>query len=185
MNFRSAKWTIWRDLMQVDLTSWFDQRENSCPFIHLFHIAHYFRHSTTIPLPMTQGADGPRIFLLRPGQYDPKVYDIAEIFKIYTMFTDLLLLEDDHSIIGGMSGILDMTNLTTDHFMQFQPDFLKKTTLLAQEASPFMPKGFHYVNTPNGFENVFNLFRGFMSKEYKMQVRRRSNAFQWYSHQDF
>lgn len=91
------------------------------------------------------------------------------------MFTDLLLMEDDHSIIGGLSGILDLTNVGPEHLSQFTPDYLKKMALFSQEGSPFLPKGFHYVNTPNGFDKVFNLFKGFMSNEYKMQVR--SNGF--------
>lgn len=121
-------------------------------------------------MPLTHGEDGPRIFLLRPGRYDPNLHDITDIFKTYIMFTDLLLIQDDHSIIGGLSGILDLTNVTPDHLKQFKPDFLKKMTLFSQEASPFQPRGFHYVNTPQGFEYVFNLFKGFMSKEYKTQV---------------
>lgn len=125
---------------------------------------------TTIPLPLTDGEDGPRIFLICPGRYDPKKYDIADIFKIYVLFTDYFLIEDDNSIVGGQTGILDLTNVTNEHFMQFKPDFVKKMTLFVQESAPFLPKGFHYVNTPDGFEYVFNMFRTFMSEEHKRQV---------------
>lgn len=120
---------------------------------------------------MTNGEDGPRIFLIRPGQYDPKKYNIVDIFKIFCLFNDYLLLEDDNFIVGGQVGILDLTNVTNEHWIQFKPEFVKKMTLFNQEASPIRPKGFHYVNTPDGFEFVFNMFKSFMSEENKKLVR--------------
>ncbi|XP_055306928.1 alpha-tocopherol transfer protein-like isoform X2 [Sitodiplosis mosellana] len=118
-------------------------------------LAKLLKLGTTIPLPdSTAGEDGPRIFLIRPGHYNPKEFDIVDIFKIYVLFTDFLLTEG-------------RTNCTAEHFAQFKPDFVKKMTHLCQDSSPIRPKGFHYVNTPDGFEFVFNMFKSFMSNEYK------------------
>lgn len=103
---------------------------------------------TTIPLPDTDREDGPRIFLICPGRYDPKEFDIVDIFKVYVLFTDYLLLEDDNYVIAGQVGILDLTGCTPEHFAQFKPDIIKKMTYLCQDSSPVRPRGFHYVNTP-------------------------------------
>lgn len=108
----------------------------------------YYFYRTTIPLPMTDGEndDGPRILLFRPGCYDPKEFDIVDVFKIYVLFTDYLLLEDDNFVVCGQVGILDLTNVTSEHFSQFNPEIVKKMTYLCQDSSPIRPKGFHYVN---------------------------------------
>lgn len=128
-------------------------------------------HRTSIPLPLTDGEDGPRIFLICPGRYDPKKYDIVDVIKYYVLLTDLLLMEDDNFIVSGQVGILDLTNVGWEHFVQFKPQFVKKMTLLSQDSSPFRPAGFHYVNTPDGFDYVFNMFKTFMSEENKNLVR--------------
>lgn len=90
-----------------------------------------------------------------------------DVFKIYVLLSDYLLMEDDNLVVAGQVGILDLTNCTPDHFAQFKPDIVKKMTYLCQDASPIRPIGFHYVNTPDGFEFVFNMFKSFMSPEYK------------------
>lgn len=129
-----------------------------------------FLNSTTIPLPLTDSEDGPRIILIRPGRYDPKEYSLNEIFKIFCLFTDYLLLEDDHFIVGGQVGIIDLTNVTNEHFVRFTPEFVKKMTLLHQDGSPSWSRACHYVNTPSGFEYILNMFKTFMSDEHKKLV---------------
>lgn len=119
---------------------------------------------------MTYGKDGPRIFLLRPGRYNPKEFNIVDIFKIYILFTDFLLMNDDNFVVSGQVGILDLDHVTPEHFSQFEPEFVRKMTYFCQDAYPIRPKGFHYINTPNGFEFVFNMFKSFMSDEHKKLV---------------
>lgn len=79
-------------------------------------------------------------------------------------------MEDDNFVVAGQIGILDLTNCTPEHFEQFKPDIIKKMTYLCQDSSPIRPKGFHYVNTPDGFEFFFNMFKSFMSDAYKKLV---------------
>lgn len=122
-------------------------------------------HRTTIPLPQTDGDTGPRIFLIRPSSYDPKAYNIVDVMKVYVLLTDFLLMEDDNFIISGQVGVLDLTSVGMEHFQQFTPSFVKKMTYFTQNASPFRSAGFHYVNTPPGFEYIFNMFKTFMSEE--------------------
>lgn len=121
-------------------------------------------------MPITSGDDGPRIFLICPGRYDPKKIDIAEIFKLYVLFTDYLMMEDDNFIVSGQIGILDFTNVTSEHLNQYKPDLVKKLMLLCQDSAPYRAKAFHYINTPDGFDFVFNMFKSFMSEENRKLV---------------
>lgn len=119
---------------------------------------------------MTDGEAGPRMFLFCPGRYDPKKYDIHDIMKFYLMLTDILLMEDDNFIVGGQLGILDFSNVTKEHFVQFQPNFVKKMILLSQDSSPIRQTTIHYINTPDGFEFLFNMLKTFMTDENQRNV---------------
>lgn len=55
-------------------------------------------------------------------------FDIVDVFKIYVLITDFLLMEDDNFVVAGQVGILDLTNCTAEHFAQFKPDIIKKMT---------------------------------------------------------
>lgn len=95
---------------------------------------------------------------------------MKDIMKVNTMMMEVLHMEDDNFIIAGQVGILDLSDVTMKHFLQFDPVFIKKMTVLSQDASPFRQKGFHYVNTPSSFEYVFNMFKSFMSEKNKKRV---------------
>ncbi|XP_053661311.1 retinol-binding protein pinta-like [Anopheles marshallii] len=123
-----------------------------------------------LPLPLTDGPDAPRIMLIRPGVYNPKEYTAEEVIKVSTMINDILMLEDDNMVIAGQVGILDLANVTSAHFLQFTPTFVKKMTMMSQEGSPLRQKGFHYINTPTGFETVFNMFKSFMSEKNRSRL---------------
>lgn len=119
---------------------------------------------------MTDGEAGPRMFLICPGRYDPKKYDLNDIMKYYCMFIDILLMEDDNFIVGGQLGILDFSNVSKEHFTQFHPRLVKKMTLFTQDSSPIRQTSFHYINTPNGFEFLFNMLKTFMTEENQRNV---------------
>lgn len=72
-------------------------------------------------------------------------------------------------------GILDLSNVTMAHFLQFSPTFTKKMTVMNQEAMPLRLKGFHYINTPAGFETVYNMFRRFLNEKNRNRVSENFN----------
>ncbi|XP_062554101.1 alpha-tocopherol transfer protein-like [Armigeres subalbatus] len=123
-----------------------------------------------LPLPHTATPDSPRIVLVRPAAYNTSQFSIEEVIRVSTMTHDIMLIEDDNFVIAGQIGILDLANVTVDHFLQFSPTFVKKMTMMSQEASPLRQKGFHYINTPCGFEVVFNMFKGFMSEKNQSRL---------------
>jgi hypothetical protein len=88
------------------------------------------------------------------------------------MMLDYMLNEDDNFVIAGQIGILDLTGVTVQHFLQFNPVFIKKMTVLTQDAAPGRQKGLHWINTPRGFDQVFNLFTSFMNEKNRSRVRK-------------
>lgn len=123
-----------------------------------------------LPLPLTESADGPRMILIRPGAYDANIFTLAEVIKISNMIQDILMREDDNYMVAGQIGILDCSGVTMAHFKQFNVNFIKKITVMTQEASPTRQKGFHFINTPFGFESVFNVFKGFINDKNKTRL---------------
>ncbi|XP_053684681.1 retinol-binding protein pinta-like [Sabethes cyaneus] len=133
-------------------------------------MATLMRLGSAIPLPETETSDGPRIILIRPGAYDPEKFSIQDVFKFNCMMGEVMMREDDNVGIAGQMGIIDLANTTMAHFLQFNPTFVKKVTMLSQEASPLRLKGFHYINTPTGFETVYNMFKGFMNEKNRSRL---------------
>lgn len=83
---------------------------------------------------------------------------------------DILLRDDDNIVVAGQIGILDLANVTCKHFMQYNPQFIKKMQMMSEEGSPLRQCQFHYINTPNGFEHVFNVFKSLMKEKNTTSV---------------
>jgi CRAL/TRIO domain len=131
---------------------------------------------TGIPLPILGTPDGPRYFLIRTGNYSPKEYTIQEIIKVSTMVLDYMMLEDDNFVVAGQIGILDFTGTSVAHFTQFNPTFIKKMTMLQQDATPIRQKASHFVKMPQIALAVFNIFKSFANEKNKQRVSKKINA---------
>lgn len=106
----------------------------------------------------------------RPGAYDANVYDLQDIMKVANMICDILLLEDDNFVIAGNTAIIDFKGVTSAHLMQLNPAMVKKLAMINQEASPLRQKSFHVLNTPPGFDVVFNLFKSIMTSKNLVKI---------------
>lgn len=126
-----------------------------------------------LPLTETETPGSPRIMLIRPGAFDANKFTIAEVMRVNTMVNDILMVEDDNMVVSGQIGIIDLANVTFAHLVQIQPAFVKKLTMLWQEATPIRQRGFHYINVPRGFEQIFSLLKSFISDKMKSRVRLR------------
>lgn len=123
-----------------------------------------------VPLPNLEAPDGPRYFLVRPGCYDPSKYTIEDIIKVSTMIGEMMMREDDNFVIAGQIGILDFTGVSMGHFLQFSPGFIKKMTMIQQDAMPIRQKASHFVNMPSIALTVFNIFQSFTNEKNKKRV---------------
>ena len=129
------------------------------------------RQGVGVPLPNLESPDGPRYFLIRPGCYDPSKFAIEDIIKTSIMIGELLMRDDDNYVIAGQIGILDFTGVSLSHFLQFSPNFIKKMTMLQQDAMPVRQKASHFINMPPIALTVFNLFQSFTNEKNKKRVR--------------
>lgn len=98
------------------------------------------------------------------------MYTIQDVIKVSTMINDIQLRNDDNLAVAGQIGILDMAGVRPQHFAQYNPTFIKKMTMMSHEGSPLRHRGFHYINTPAGFEQVFNVFKSVMNEKRKENV---------------
>lgn len=121
-------------------------------------------------MPVTETPSSPRVILIRHGAYDPNLYSIQDVIKVATMTNDILMREDDNVVVAGQIGILDLANVSCRHFMQYNPTFIKKMQMMSEEASPLRQKQFHYINTPQGFDCVFNVFKSLMQEKNQTSV---------------
>lgn len=128
------------------------------------------RSRCALSLPNPPGDGGPQIQIIRPGLYNTPEYTVAELFKLNSIMTDVMLLEDDNYVISGGIGIMDFTNVTKEHFNELDSLCLKKIAKLNQEAQPAAYVAFHYIHISSQFEEIFNMFKGFMSEENRRRV---------------
>lgn len=126
-----------------------------------------------VPLPNTHTKDGPRILLIRAGGYNANKFGFLETIKVGMMIQDIQYLEDDSMAIAGDLGIIDLANVTAAHFFQITPSMLRKVLLLKQDGSPLRQKGFHFINTPPGFEMLANMGRKLLTEKNRNRVRGR------------
>jgi hypothetical protein len=84
-------------------------------------------------LPLPEPDDhGRRVILMRIGVHNPDEVKTVDIFKVNMMIMDILLEEDDRSVICGIVLIIDHFNTTLKHMAQYSPSFAKKTITLLQ-----------------------------------------------------
>lgn len=86
------------------------------------------------------------------------------------MLLIIQMLEDDNAVVSGCHEIVDMSKATMGHFLQMTPALMKKMSYFADEAIPIRQKGAHFINTPIGFEQIFNVFKNFLTDKIKERV---------------
>ncbi|KAM3959078.1 alpha-tocopherol transfer protein-like [Aphomia sociella] len=124
----------------------------------------------TLILPNGMGLGKPNVILIRPAMYDPSKYSIAEIMSVSHIMEKILMIENDNVVVCGLTAVLDLDNVTMAHFLQMTPVLMKKMVVLSQDASPFRMKGTHYLNTPTGFETIFNAIRNLLNEKNKNRL---------------
>ncbi|XP_046384866.1 uncharacterized protein LOC124155192 [Ischnura elegans] len=121
-----------------------------------------------LPLPEPDEL-GRRIFVFRSGRYDTNEFNITDICKVNFMLMDYMLMNDDSYNTAGVVSIGDSKDATMAHAAQMSPTLIKKIMKCSQDGYPFRIKKLLYINVPQFFETVFNLFRSFAKD--KLQKR--------------
>jgi hypothetical protein len=69
--------------------------------------------------------------------YNPEKLNIVDVTRASLMILDTVLEEDDGAIVCGIVFLLDYSNTTLAHMMQFTPSFAKKAITLIQVSQYF------------------------------------------------
>ncbi|XP_059059455.1 alpha-tocopherol transfer protein-like [Achroia grisella] len=169
---RGCKFSLEKAKQKLDLFYTF---RNMAP--EFFRIKHtnplfedIFNKGIMIILPKPIGPDSPIVGIFRPGIYDPTKYDIMDVMAATNIIQKLVLVDNDNANVAGFQSIMDLEGSTMAHFTQMSPFQMKKMMVFSQDAAPIRMKGFHYLNTPSGFETVFNLFKSFMNEKNRSRL---------------
>ncbi|KAM3959038.1 uncharacterized protein ACR2FA_006879 [Aphomia sociella] len=123
-----------------------------------------------VVLPKPPGPDSPLIIIFRPGQYDPNKYSMADVMSVSNIVQKVVLVDNDNASVAGFRCIMDLEGATMTHFLKMSPTEMKKGSVLSQDAMPIRMKGFHYLNTPPGFETVFNFVKGLLNEKNRSRL---------------
>lgn len=124
-----------------------------------------------VVLPLPIGSPGsPRVLFIRMSAYDPNRVTIEEIMKVVTMINDVLIMEDDNSVVSGQLWVGDLAGISMGQITQMTPAFLKKALLIWQDGSPLRQKGINYINAPQIFQQLFNLIKSLLNEKMKKRV---------------
>lgn len=78
-----------------------------------------------LPLPKVDKKNNSRLLLIRQGAYDPNEINVMDVMKVSYMLSDLMMLEDDYTAIGGQTILVDLKGLSFGHLKQQSPTLLK------------------------------------------------------------
>lgn len=121
-------------------------------------------------LPTPLNDNGPRICLMRSGVYPADKYTAEEVMTVSNAMQEIVILEDDYANVNGVVFIGDFEKATMAHMFQMTPSLMKKVTVFSEQAVPLRPKASHFINTPSGFEPVFNMMKPMLSAKQQSRV---------------
>ncbi|XP_065367966.1 alpha-tocopherol transfer protein-like [Calliphora vicina] len=113
-----------------------------------------------LPQPVTEV--GPRVVLVRNGAFDPKEFTFTEVSQFRQLLQDIIFLEDDIAVVGGLIYIMDFGDVTASHYLQVNPALVRKISQYTEECVPLNLKANHFINTASGFAPLYNLAKTFM-----------------------
>ncbi|XP_050697202.1 alpha-tocopherol transfer protein-like isoform X5 [Eriocheir sinensis] len=122
-----------------------------------------------LPLP---GFDqnGRRVMMSRPGLLDLSYATMDDLTKAAIMLFDVYQEEDEAHTVTGMVMVEDLKDISISYIAAMTPVTMKKAMTLFQDGYPMRPKGLNYINTPEAFNTVFNIFKSFMKEKMKRRV---------------
>ncbi|XP_037081786.1 alpha-tocopherol transfer protein-like [Pollicipes pollicipes] len=108
--------------------------------------------------------NGCRIFIFRPGAWDPSTCSMDDIFC-----TNVLCLEhvarEQATQVCGVVAIQDFTGFGFHHMRHFTTEHIRRMISILQGSFPLRFKGFHFVFEPKIFYWAFAAVKPFLSKK--------------------
>lgn len=121
-------------------------------------------------LPQPIAENGPRVVLIRSGAFDPNQYNFTEIQQFRQLLQDILFLEDDVAVVGGLIFVMDFGDVTGTHYKQTSPSALKKISQYTEDGVPLNLKANYFINTATAFASLYGLVRPFLPAKTQNKV---------------
>ncbi|KAF5280972.1 hypothetical protein FQR65_LT14896 [Abscondita terminalis] len=125
--------------------------------------------------------NGPRIIIWNMAKCNPDTMSYITLIKISCMFIDVLLMEDDHSIISGVLFWADLKDCPVKYATQFTPTNLKKHMHIIEKALPLRIKGLHFTNCPSVIEYVYHVMKSLSLSKLMQRMSLYNNIESFYS----
>lgn len=109
---------------------------------------------------------GRRIFIYRPGAWNPDEIDVNELFaSSYVMFE--LMANEIKNQIAGVTCVCDLQGFGFKHLRSFGLEQVKCVTSFMSGSFPLWIRRIHVVNAPRLFAVLYNMMQPFMDERMK------------------
>uniref|UniRef100_A0A1B0FLE9 CRAL-TRIO domain-containing protein n=1 Tax=Glossina morsitans morsitans TaxID=37546 RepID=A0A1B0FLE9_GLOMM len=117
------------------------------------------RMGTFVYLPTPLHDNGPRILLFRNGLPSAEKYKVEDVWAVFHVLQDILMLEDDYAVVNGLVMVGDFREFTLAHVLQNTPLLIRKWITYNYEAMPMRVKSTHIAFAPKVFDTLYNIGR--------------------------
>ncbi|XP_037827040.1 alpha-tocopherol transfer protein-like [Lucilia sericata] len=110
------------------------------------------------------------ILIARFGQFDPKRYNVKEIFQFIMMAMEMISLENDHATVAGVCQIIDLKNISFERIKNFDRCLFQKYWWWVQECCPLRIKEVYVVNADKDIQRKINFIKTFVKNQMQYPV---------------
>jgi len=109
------------------------------------------------------------IWVSRPAMWDPKKHDFLDYAKYTTACCDLAW-QDPRTHVFGAVGMLDLTNLNTEHYAYATIQRAQMLSKGVEKIFPARVKAVHIFNYPKLFDAFYALAKPFLQDKIKKRI---------------
>ncbi|XP_061399958.1 retinol-binding protein pinta-like, partial [Musca vetustissima] len=110
-----------------------------------FRKVHNLGVTVVLPTPLVE--DGSRIVFYR-YTYNPMEWRMVDMAPVCTAMHEVMIMQDPYACICGITYILDMSEVTMQHILQYTPAMVKKLCLFYEKWMPLNMRAFYFINVP-------------------------------------
>ena len=152
--------------------------KNACPTL----IESVISEGTHMILPH-RDKFGRRVFIYRPGKWNPDRLSFDDLYCVGYMFAELIAIEPKTQVTG-VTIIADASGFSFKALRSFSIEDAKNASNFIQSCFPLWFYQLHVVNAPYIFMLAYNIFKPFLSKEVKERMTFHSKLTSLHKHID-
>lgn len=90
--------------------------------------------------------------------------------RVLFLIMDILLSEDDHTVIAGIQFYIDLQEATVRHYFVYTPRVVGKVLKMLQQAYPLRIRGLNFAFAPIFFDFVYSFFKYAIPEKIRKRV---------------